>query len=760
MMRIVFSKKVVLMAIALCMTSVFAFAWEGHAPLQAFIDREKSEHSFKEVSNIWNRDNQFPKSKSAAFVKDASFFTLDFNNLGQFITQNNRCINLVIPNPQGGHFVVELAQYAAVTGNFSVDTDNGIAQEKYDYTHGLHYRGVVNGMPGSIAAFSFFNNEVYGIFSIPGLGNFSIVPNTMASLDAGNPNYILYNDADLLIAPEGPGCSTDDLPEIFKSTSGEAKNVFNSCKEIKIYVRADYETYIDKNSSVTTVTNFVTAIFNVISTIYRNEGIYVALHKLVINTATDEYQSLSTSSSSNFLNKFGQVTQNAMQGANLAMLYSTRNGNMGGVAWLDVLCDAYSTNGSQHYGPYAFMNINTSGPGSFPTYAWNTAASAHELGHNLGSPHTHACKWTSTGYTNNGQAIDGCYTQESGPCTLLGPQYPTGGGTIMSYCHLVSGVGVNLSYGFGTAPGNRIRSRVNSATCPVIYAPNVPMTAVASNANRECTDPNGITYYWNDGTNADTSGDRIILKIKKNANTIGDLDQVGFVVKSGTLTGYGSGTGVNFTLPTGVSIPVTTNTAMRRYWSMTPVTQPVTAVDIYVPFTSTDVSDVDGSITGTISANTFRFYNMTAATPDPSPAIFTGVTSTNINLYSHGTAASTTQWQLSPVGTTQYGVYKTTKLYGGAGFVNYQGPLDLVSSVSGTKVMVYPNPFSDSWNIAVPQGENMMLQVYAVDGKVIQIQQLNAGSVNTVNSKTLPAGMYFYRITGAAETFTGTIVKE
>jgi hypothetical protein len=764
MMKNLFFKKMLFTAIAMCLTTVVAFAWEGHAPLQAFIDREKSEHRFTEVNNLWTKDNQLPKTMATPYVKDATFFTLDFNHLGQFITENNRCINLVIPNPQGGNYVIELAQYSPFTGSFSVDTDNGARQEKYNYTNGLHYRGVVNNMPGSIAAFSFFNNEVYGIFSIPGVGNISIVPNTMISEDAGIPNYILYNDADLLIAPEGPVCSTDELPDLHSPMKDLAeslgKNVFSTCKEVKIYLRADYETYIDKNSNTTTVTNFVTAIFNVISTIYRNEGIYVALHKIVINTASDEYQSLSTSSSSNFLNKFGQLTQNALQGANLAMLFSTRGGGMGGVAWLDALCDAYTPNGNQHYGPYSFMNINTSGPGAFPTYSWNTAASAHEIGHNLGSPHTHACRWTSTGYTQNGQAIDGCYNQENGPCSLLGPQYPTNGGTVMSYCHLVQGVGVNLSNGFGTAPGNRIRSRVNSNTCPIIYAPNVPMTAVASNANRECTDPNGITYYWYDGVNADTSGDRIILKIKKNSNTIGDLDQTGFVVKSGTLTGYGTGSAVEFTLPTGLPIPTDTNAAMRRYWSMTPITQPVTAVDVYVPFTATDVNDINGSVPGTVTATNLRFYNLTSASADPSPAVFTGVTSSNINLYTNGGVASTTQWQLSPVGTTQYALFKTTKLYGGTGFVNHQGGLNLINTKSGEKMMVYPNPFSDSWNISLPQGENMTLQVYAVDGKMIQTQYLNAGTVNTVNSKALPAGMYFYRITGSAETFTGTIVKE
>lgn len=758
-------KKMVLSAVAMCLTSIFAAAYDGHEPLQAFINREKAEHSFKEVSNLWANDNTFPESKWTPFVKNASTFTLNFNNLNQFITANNRCINLVIPNPTGGSFVVELAQYASVTGGFGVDTDNGIVQTKADYTHGLHYRGVLNGIPGSIAAFSFFNNEVYGIFSIPGVGNFSIVPNTLVSLETGIADYILYNDADLLISPEGPGCSTDalpKLPEAFKSASANAKNVFSTCKEVKIYVRADYKTYTDKGSNVTTVTNFVTAIFNVVSTIYRNEGIYVALHKVVVNTATDAYQTLSTNSSSNFLNKFGQLTQNNMQGADLAMLFSTRGGNMGGVAWLDVLCEDYSSWGNNHYGPYAFMNINTANPQNFPGYSWNTSATTHELGHNLGSEHTHSCSWSTTG--SGSQAIDGCYTQQDGPCSLLGPQYPTGGGTIMSYCHLVQGVGVNLTNGFGTAPGNLIRNKVATANCPVIYMPNVVGTAIATNANRECTDPNGITHYWNDGTNADTSGDRIILKIKKGTNNIGNLDVVGFVVKSGPLTGYGTGTGVPFSLPSGIpGYFVDTNKAMRRYWTVTGNTQPNTAVDVYMPYTTTDISDIDGSVPGApVTEANLSFYTVTNPAVNPSPQVLTGITSSTIKMYSYDAAtASTTKWKPSPNGLSKYAQFQTTSLVGGTGFVNYLHPLSSLGTINKANIIaVYPNPFSNEWSIDVPQGDNITLQVYATDGKVVQTQILNGGQMNTVNSAALPTGMYFYRVVSATEIYTGSIIKE
>lgn len=758
-------KKMVFTAVAICLSSIFAAAYDGHEPLQAFINREKSEHSFREVSNLWATDDAFPKSKWAPFVKQASTFKLDFNNLNQFISANNRCINLVIPNPNGGAFVVELAQYAAVTGGFTVDTDNGKGQTKYNYTHGLHYRGVVNGIQGSIAAFSFFNNEVYGIFSIPGVGNFSIVPNTMVSTEAGDEHYILYNDADLLIAPEGPGCSTDalpKLPEAFKSASAGAKNVFSTCKEIKIFVRADYETYIDKSSNVTTVTNFITAIFNVVSTLYRNEGIYVALHKVIVNTASDEYQTVSTSSSSNFLNKFGQLTQNNMQGADLAMLYSTRSGNMGGVAWLDVLCENYSPFQSQHYGPYAFMNINTSNPQNFPNYSWNTSATTHELGHNIGSEHTHSCSWSATGAGS--QAIDGCYTQQDGPCNLLGPQYPVGGGTIMSYCHLVNGVGINFSSGFGTAPGNYIRGKVAAASCPVTYIPNIPQTAIVSNANRECTDPNGFTYYWNDGVNADTSGDRIVLKIKKGTNNIGNLDQTGFIVKGGTLTGYGTGAGVPFTLPAGIpGYFVDTNKGMRRYWAMTTVAQPNTLVDVYFPYTTTDLSDIDGSVPGApVTESYLSFYNVTSNAINPSPQVLAGVTSGNIKMYSYdATTASTTKWKPSPNGTTKYAQYQTKDLYGGTGFVSYVHPLSTVGNINNTNIIsVFPNPFSNNWSIEVPQGDNMTLQVYSTDGKMVQTQTLNGGEVNTVNSSTLPAGMYFYRVISATDIYNGSIIKE
>jgi hypothetical protein len=81
----------------------------------------------------------------------------------------------------------------------------------------------------------------------------------------------------------------------------------------------------------------------------------------------------------------------------------------------------------------------------------------HEMGHLMGSRHTHACVWNG-----NNTAIDGCSGATEGGCAL--PGIPASGGTIMSYCHQQS-VGINFNLGFGPQPAAFILNIFNTATC-------------------------------------------------------------------------------------------------------------------------------------------------------------------------------------------------------------------------------------------------------------------------------------------------------
>ena len=84
-----------------------------------------------------------------------------------------------------------------------------------------------------------------------------------------------------------------------------------------------------------------------------------------------------------------------------------------------------------------------------PSYSWTVGVIAHEVGHQLGSPHTHACVWGPHG----NEAIDCCGDQFQSECGASGcdAPWPSTGGTIMSYCHL-SWIGVNFVNGFGAEP--------------------------------------------------------------------------------------------------------------------------------------------------------------------------------------------------------------------------------------------------------------------------------------------------------------------
>ena len=81
----------------------------------------------------------------------------------------------------------------------------------------------------------------------------------------------------------------------------------------------------------------------------------------------------------------------------------------------------------------------------------------HELGHNVGSSHTHCVSLTSaqkTQYNVTRNYVDQCYSNGGSGCFVGTPSVPVEKGTIMSYCHLAGG---------GTATAEQVRSRLGLA---------------------------------------------------------------------------------------------------------------------------------------------------------------------------------------------------------------------------------------------------------------------------------------------------------
>ncbi len=125
----------------------------------------------------------------------------------------------------------------------------------------------------------------------------------------------------------------------------------------------------------------------------------------------------------------------------------------GGVAWVGVLC---AGNFSSQFCPTGLgggygMTANIAGNFN-PTsgaVVWDIEAVSHEIGHNFSSPHSHCYNNIPTSGLSS---VDQCYGAESG-CYSGATSLPAGGkGSIMSYCHLLSGgLANNIALSFGAA---------------------------------------------------------------------------------------------------------------------------------------------------------------------------------------------------------------------------------------------------------------------------------------------------------------------
>jgi hypothetical protein len=135
----------------------------------------------------------------------------------------------------------------------------------------------------------------------------------------------------------------------------------------------------------------------------------------------------------------------------------------GGVAWRPALCIAdFDAGGGVWGGAYGMTQIF----GNYPADKWDLHATAHELGHNQGSKHTHC-------YVPE---IDQCYNLEGG-CYSGATSLPPGGGTLMSYCNLLPGGEDNINlYFHQRCITEQMLPYIQGANCTTAVAtfPDVP----------------------------------------------------------------------------------------------------------------------------------------------------------------------------------------------------------------------------------------------------------------------------------------------
>ncbi len=431
--------------------------------------------SFKSISVLIPSENAITNEINKV-VENATLATANLDKINEIVTNQYDYLTLEIPY-QNETISVHLYKVNPFLEGFHVDTDKG---KNISYEKGVYYRGIINGKPNSVASFNFFNGEFNGIVSSAAIGNLVI-----GKLDKPNnqKEYIVYSDTKMKVFNQFE-CHTKEGTITNKSIK---KSNSNSDKCVAIYFEIDTNLFQENNSDTTITSNWMTSIFNNVQTLYYNDGISVGLKSIFIWTEADPYNGIGTNSEA-YLNAFRSIR--TVFDGDVGMLVGKDPGGLGGVAFLDTICTSIN---------YSYSDLNGISVATFPTFSWTVEVITHEFGHSLGSPHTHACFWNG-----NNTVIDGCGTQagypdnSSGECTSIGPIPSTDEkGTIMSYCHLISEVGISFNNGFGPQPAAYIRNNVNNKTCLssdcVSSCPNTVTAITASNITN-----NSVDITWSD----------------------------------------------------------------------------------------------------------------------------------------------------------------------------------------------------------------------------------------------------------------------
>ncbi|MFT4662199.1 MAG: hypothetical protein ACI8XB_002487 [Patiriisocius sp.] len=359
---------------------------------------------------------------------EANFFNPNLTAINALKSNDLDLITISLDLPDIGLSDIGLYRKNIFTEDLVIDSDEGVLSNK-DAKKILFYRGVVLNYPNSLVSITISGDEVSGMISI-GNNNYNL------GKIKGMSTHILYHEKDLNLAHDFVCGAVED--EI-----GDAKPIgnFNPDKTTQcVRIRVEVDNGLTSQlGGLVGATNYVASLYNEVITLYANDNISVNVSEVFIWQNSSPY----SGDSGQILNQMNNTSSNS----DITTLLSSQGS--GGVAWLSGLC---STSNATNFNSINGFHSNV------PTYSWDVEVVSHEMGHNLSSPHTHACAWNG-----NNTAIDGC-GPDAGYSEGCTGTLPAGGGTIMSYCHLTA-VGIDFTMGFGPQPSQRIRDYVDGSGC-------------------------------------------------------------------------------------------------------------------------------------------------------------------------------------------------------------------------------------------------------------------------------------------------------
>jgi hypothetical protein len=401
-----------------------------------------------------------------------------------------------------------------------------------------YYRGRVAGQPDSLVFLSVTGKRVDGL--IYAADRKFAIGTHRASLNNDAVNVVIEESSaydDIPLDGQGFNCAVEQAQ--LRAPGGRPRAITNGFGEpvsdtapvgtqrsvINLAVDTDYELFQKAANSQANVTTFIGNLIAAVSTIYErdlNTEIRIA-YIGIQNSSSDPFAVVPGTAGATSLDallELGDRWALNPPSANVrsaATLVSGKSESRG-IAWVGTLCQgsfAYDGHFGGHYsyngGIVPNGDMSVLDPDANPGYAvspgagyWPVLQVAHELGHNVGSDHTHCIALTAQQKIDYGVSrnfIDECYSGEAG-CFSGTQLVPAEKGSIMSYCHLrAPGYGTNTRFTFGKA-GETSQVALNgliadmAGKTPAMSAITAPASLNANQTGAASVTNAGLTYGW------------------------------------------------------------------------------------------------------------------------------------------------------------------------------------------------------------------------------------------------------------------------
>ncbi|MCM3877294.1 MAG: zinc-dependent metalloprotease [Thermoanaerobaculia bacterium] len=256
----------------------------------------------------------------------------------------------------------------------------------------------------------------------------------------------------LLAAPVRPpgatwSCAQEDFPDTAwlpgpssaRVAEGRIAAVLGSLYKAILAIDTDTEYLASFGNNTANATSHIATLVANINVMYeRDLNLRLVIGTTILRTGSDPWTVTGSGASFPQLNEFtGYWNTNYPKSGtprSFGALFSGKStSGLSGIAWV---ANSVCGGGTD----YSFNQISANGSWLFG----DTLIVGHEIGHNMGSPHTHC-------YTN--PAPDHCWANEacySGPTSCPAAQTINGvtnvTGTIMSYCHQLGGCGLSFVF--------------------------------------------------------------------------------------------------------------------------------------------------------------------------------------------------------------------------------------------------------------------------------------------------------------------------